>query len=171
MESPLVERAGGGHADARHDLVACDHGSQELATARAGRLGDCDGRRHDHGRHVCNRLGMGVVEVETVAEHRVGEGGVRRRQPGLQPDHRCLGLAAEPGHRRAALGGDAQAVRGEAAADRVEHVQLGRLDDRRWYGVEIQLERPGCEPLRGFHTVHSSLVPGKLRAACGAVRL
>jgi hypothetical protein len=50
-------------------------------------------------------------------------------------------------------------------------VQLGRGDDIRRHGVEVELERPGGEPLGSGHTVHSSSVPGKLRTACGAVRL
>ena len=171
VEAALVEGAGRRHADASRDLVACDHGRQELATARPAGLCERDGRRHDHRRHVRDRLGVGVVEVEPMAEHRVREGGVRRREPRLQPDHRGVWLAAQLGHRRATLGGDPQAVRGEAAADHVEHVQLRRLDDRRRDRIEVELERPRCEPLCGLHTVHSSVVPGKLRSACGAVRL
>ena len=144
---------------------------EQLAAARAARLRDRERGRHDDRGDVRHRVGVRVVEVEAVAEHRVGEGGVRRRQPGVEPDHRRLRLAAELRHRRAALGADAEPVRGEPAAEDVEHVQLRGLDDGRRHVVEVELERPGGEPLRGGHTVHSSSVPGKLRSACGAVRL
>ena len=64
-------------------------------------------------------------------------------------------------------------VRGEAAADRVEEVQLRRLDDVVRDVVEVELERERGEPLRCgcHHTLHSSSVPGKLRSASGASRL
>ena len=82
-------------------------------------------------------------------------------------------LAAELRHRRAALAGDSQAVRREPAAERVEHVQLRVLDDLGGHRVEVELERELREALRcrRHHTLHSSSVPGKLRSACGAVRL
>ena len=161
VEAARVEGAGRRHADSRHDLVAGDDGGEQLPAARAARLRDRERGRHDDRRDVRDRVRVRVVEVEAVAEHRVREGGVRGGQRGVEADHRRLGLAAELRHRRAALGGDAEAVRGEAAADDVEHVQLRRLDDRRRDVVQVELERPGGEPLGGRHTVHSSSVPGK----------
>ena len=54
VEAALVERAGRRHADARHDLVAGDHGGEQLATARAARLGDA-------------RAAAGTTTVDTCA--------------------------------------------------------------------------------------------------------
>ena len=59
-----------------------------------------------------------------------------------KPDHRRLRLAAELGHRGAALGGDPERVRGEAAPDRVEQVELRRLDHVGGNVVERQGRRP-----------------------------
>jgi hypothetical protein len=116
---------------------------------------------------------VGVVEVEPVAEHRVREGGVRRRQAGVEPDHGRLRLAAELGHRRPALAGDSQAVRGETATEHVQYVQLRGVDHLVRDRVQVQLEREGRKPFccRGHQTLQSSAVPGKLRFASGAPRL
>ena len=116
---------------------------------------------------------MGVVEVEAVAEHRVRERGVRRRQAAVEADHGRVRLAAELGHRRPALAGDSQAVRGETAAEDVQRVQLRRVDHLVRDRVEVELEREDREPFRcrGHQTLHSSAVPGKLRFASGAPRL
>ena len=94
-------------------------------------------------------------------------------RPRVEPDHGRLRPAAELGHRLAALAGDPQPVRGQAAADHVEHVQLRRLDHLVRDRVEVELQRECRKPFRcsRHHTLHSSSVPGKLRFACGAVRL
>ena len=46
-----------------------------------------------------------------------------------EADDGRLAVAAELGHRGAALGRDAEGVRGEAAAERVEQVELRSLGD------------------------------------------
>ena len=68
------------------DLVACDD-RQPAARGRSRRAASAasDGSRHDHGRHVRDRLGVRVVEVEPVAEHRVRERGVRAGSPVSSP--------------------------------------------------------------------------------------
>ena len=71
---------------------------------------------------------MRVVVVEAVAEHRVGERRVRRGQRGVEADRGRI-ACPELGHRRAALTGHAQPMRGEPAAQHVEHVELRRMDD------------------------------------------
>ena len=128
---------------------------------------------HDHGAHVRDRVGVRVVEVEPVAEHRVRERRVRRRQACVEPDHGRFRRAAELGHRLAALARDPEPVGGEPAADHVEHVQLRRLDHLVRDRVEVELQRELRKALRcrRHHVLHSSSVPGKLRSACGAVRL
>ena len=173
VEAAPVERPRRRHADAGDDLVAGDDRRQQLAPAGAARLGERGRRRHDHRADVRDRVGVRVVEVEAVAEHRVRERRVGRRQTGLQPDHRRLGLAAQLHHRLPALAGDPEPVRGQAAAEHVEHVQFRRLDHLLGHSVERQLQRECREPFRcsGHHTLHSSPVPGKLRSTSGAERL
>ena len=174
VEAALVEGAGRRHADAsrrsRCPRSTAARSSRPLAPRRLGEQRAAAG--DDHGRHVRDRLGVRVVEVEPVAEHRVRERRVRCRQSGLQPDHRGLRLAAELGHRRATLGGDPQAVCGEAAADRVEHVQLRRLDDRRPGRRRGRARAPTLRTAAAaFIPSTPRSVPGKLRTASGAVRL
>jgi hypothetical protein len=173
VEAAPVKRPRGGHADPGDDLVASNDRGQQLAPVRSPGLGEGGRSRNDHRADVRDRVGVRVVEVEPVAEHRVRERGVRRRETGLQPDDGRLGLAAQLRHRLPALAGDPQPVRGQAAAEHVEHVQLRRLDHLLGQGVELQLERECGEPFRcgGHHTLHSSPVPGKLRSASGAERL
>ena len=115
-----------GSADPRDDLAARDKGEHELASARPGRLGDRDGGGRDHHTDVADRVGVGVVEVEPVAEHAVGERRRGRRGTGRCPDH-----ARRPAPRRrdrAPGGRDPPCVRGEPRAEGIEQVQLGGLD-------------------------------------------
>ena len=126
------KRARRGHADPADDLVAGDDRGEQLAPARrrrASAAANAAGR--DHGRDVRDRVRVRVVEVEAVAEHRVRERGVRRRAAARRARSRSPGLAAELRHRRAALVADADRVRGEPAAERVEHVELRVLDHLR----------------------------------------
>ena len=118
---------------------------------------------------------MRVVEVEPVAEHRVRERRVRGRQPRVVADHGRLRLAAELGHRLPALAGDAGRVRREAAAERVEEVELGVAGDVLRHVVERQRRRELGAALSAAvmprHTVHSSSVPGNVSCTSGASRL
>src|SRR5262249_61618118 len=85
-----------------------------------------------------------------------------------------LRLASDLGHGRPPLGRDAERVGGEPAPERVEKVELCRLDhvDRDLFEGERRGEL--CESLRrGLHghTVQSASVPGKVGAASSASRL
>ncbi len=71
---------------------------------------------------------MRVVVVEAVAEHRVREGSARGGNVCAIADHRRLRIPPKLRHGRAAFGRDAERARSESAAERVEHVELGRLD-------------------------------------------
>ena len=101
----------------------------------------------------------------------------------LQPDDGRVRLAAELGHRRPALAGDAGRVRGEPAPERVENVQLRRVGDLLRHVVEGQRRRPGGDALRGCGhrkpplpapqapTRQSSSVTGNVPDTSGASRL
>ena len=170
VEAARVECPRRGHADAAHDLVARDDGRERVASARAGLLGGGERRRRDHRRDVADRLRVRVVVVEPVAEHRVREGGVRRREASLGAEHGRLRLPAELRHRRAALVRDSGRVRGEPAPDGVEHVELRVLPNDRGDVVEAERDRPVGDRASSRHTVHSSLVAGKPSAISGAPR-
>ena len=127
--------------------VAGDDRGEGLRPGRADGLRDGDRRGDDDGRHVGDRRLVGVVEVEAVAEHAVGERGggrgnaVRAADRAGRTRPRVLGHG-EPRERLS----DAQ--RGEPAAQRVEDV-VAR--DRAYLGGhvgEVQGRRPGRELLR-----------------------
>ena len=171
VEAARVECPGCSHPDAARDLVPGDDRREGVSPARAGRLGGGKGSRRDHGGHVADRVRVCVVEVEPVAEHRVGERGVRRRQTGLRADHGRLRHPSQLGHRRAALVRDAGRVRSEPAADRVEHVELRVDADGIRNAVEVDRRRPLGDGSRcGHRTVHSSSVLGNPSATSGAPR-
>ena len=128
VEAPLVERAGRGHADTRDDLVAGHDRGQQLSSVGAVRFADGGSHRHDDRAHVGHGVGVRVVVVEAVAEHRVREGCARSRNVRAVPDHRRLRIPSQLRHGRAAFGRDAERARSEPAAERVEHVELRRLD-------------------------------------------
>ena len=69
--------------------------------------------------------------------------------------------------------GDPEPMRGEAAPEHVERVQLCRSEHLVGHRLELELERERREPFRCrcHQTLHSSAVPGKLRFASGAPRL
>ena len=156
MEAALVEEPRRGHTDPRHDLVGGHDRSERLATARAARLRHRQRRGAGDDADVRDGVGVCVVEVETVADHRVCEGRVGGRQARSADDCRLL-VAAELGHRLAALRRHAQGGRGEPAPQRVEEVQLGRLGDLGRNLVEREPGRPLREPLCGRHLRPSSL--------------
>ena len=106
-------------------------------------------RRHDDRAHVGHGVGVRVVVVEAVAEHRVRERGVRAPGCRAVADHRRLRISSQLGHGRAAFGRDAEPVRGEAAAERVEHVELRRLDHVGRDVVVRERRREGGDALRG----------------------
>src|ERR1700680_549540 len=60
--------------------IAAKSSGAAAAPASGARLGSGRRGRADDDTDVGDRIGVGVVEVETVAEHRVGERRVRRRQ-------------------------------------------------------------------------------------------
>jgi hypothetical protein len=70
---------------------------------------------------------MRVVEVEAVAQHGVGERGRGCGQSADEPDHGGLGFSAVRIHRGTALDRHVDAVRGEAASEGVEEMELRRL--------------------------------------------
>ena len=78
---------------------------------------------------MADRVRVRVVEVEAMAEHRVGEGGVRAGHALFLADDDRITDAAELAHCRATFGGDFHRARSEAASVRVEQVVLGVLDD------------------------------------------
>ena len=176
VEPALVEGARRSHADAGDDLVPGDDRRQQLPAVDVVRLARRRRRRHDDRAHVCHRVGVRVVVVEAVAEHRVRECSRGRRQRTVVADHRGLWLPAELGHRRPSLGGDAERARCEAAAKRVEDVELGGLDDglrdvvvfegRRESGDALCSSGHGVSP----PTVHSVSVPGNVSRTSSASR-
>ena len=172
MEAARVELTRRGHADPRHDLVAADDCGEHLAPSRARGLARSERCRTDDDADVRDRVRVRVVEVEAVAEHRVCEGRVRRGERAVEPDHRGLLEAAELCHRRTPLRRDAERVRRQAAADRVEQVQLRRLHH---LGGDVLVREPAGplgEALRGLHeTLQSMSVPGNAGAASSASRL
>ena len=81
VEAARVEGARGGHADAAHDLVSGDDRGERVARRDApSRSARRERRRGDDRRDMADRVGVRVVEVEPVAEHRVRECGVRGGQ-------------------------------------------------------------------------------------------
>ena len=124
MESTRVEGTRRGHPDPADDLVAGNDRGQGIAASGAYLLGGREACRGDHGRDVADRIRVGVIEIEPVAQHRVRERGVRCGQPSVRADHCRLRLAADLGHRGAALGCDATRMGGEPAPERVEQVEL-----------------------------------------------
>ena len=131
MEAALVELARRGHADPGHDLVSADECDESVGS----RAALCLGRRQAHGpghrRHVADRVRVRVVEVEPVAEHGVREGGIRGGKTAVVADDRGLRLAALLGHGGSALRRHAERVRRQAAAERVEQMELGSLANLR----------------------------------------
>ncbi len=89
------------------------------------------------------------------------------------PDHRRLAFAADLGHRRPALGGGAGRVRGQAAAERVQQVELRVLRDLRGHVLERQRRCELGDPLCSGHLTPSnpSSVPGNVSCTSGASRL
>ena len=82
-------------------------------------------------RHVRDRVRVRVVEVERVAEHRVRERGVGGGHAVSEADHRRLASPPSSATAERPAVADAERVRGEPAAERVEQVELGGLDDLR----------------------------------------
>ena len=127
--------------------VAATIAARVCAPGRADGLGDGDRRGHDDRRHMGDRCLVGVVEVEAVAEHAVGQRGGGRgnavraadRAGGTRP--RVLGHR-EPWERLS----DAQ--RGEPTAQRVEDVVARDRAYLRGHVGEVQGRRPGRELLR-----------------------
>ena len=177
VEAARVEGAGRRHADPRHDLVAGDDRGQHVASVGAVAPRRPRARRgHDDRGHVADGVGVRVVEVEAVAEHRVGEGRARRRQPAPSPITDACGPPPSSVIAVAALGRDVERVRREPAAERVEQVELRRLDH---VGRDVVVARatsrsPRCARLRcvmaARPTVQSVSVPGNVLAASGASR-
>ena len=92
---------------------------------------------------------MRVVEVEAVAEHRVGEGRAGAGQRPVEADDGGVGGARLLGDHGATLGRDAHGVRREAAADRVEEVELRGLHDLLGDLLVAEAEAPCGEALCG----------------------
>ena len=169
VEAARVEAPGGGHAQPGDDLGGADDRRQHLAPRQRVRLAHGQRSRAGDRRDVADRVGVRVVEVEPVAEHRVRERAVERGEPGVVPDHGRLRLAADLRHGRPALAGDAGGVRGQAAAERVQQVQLRVLRDLCGHVVERQLRRELGQPLCSGHLTPSSRrrYPGTCSAPLG----
>jgi mono/diheme cytochrome c family protein len=151
MEAAAMEHCGGCHADAGDDLVAGDEREEEIGAGRAHRLGGRDRRGSHHRAHVTHGIAVGVVEVEPVTQHAVGERRVRSRASLGDADHRGIGPASALAHRLAPGRGDPECMRREPATERVEEVQLGGGDD---FGGDRRQTKPGCpggEALGGSH--------------------
>nr|WP_228430455.1 hypothetical protein [Baekduia soli] len=129
VEADLVEERSGGQAEAQHDLVAGDEGGEEVGARGAVGLGGGQGGGHDGDADVGDGARVRVVEVQRVAGGAVGEGGVEARQAvaGAEGRGRARGAGLE--HRLARPGGHPEGAAGQAAAQRVEEVQLGGLRD------------------------------------------
>ena len=86
-------------------------------------------RRNDAGAHVDDRRRVRIVEIEGVTESAVEEGGVRRRKRLRGADRSRRARPAELCRGRARVVGLSERVRGEAAAEGVENVELRGLED------------------------------------------
>ena len=71
-----------------------DERCQELGAGRTDRLGLGHRGGSSGDADVRDRVGVGVVEVERMAEHRIRKRRCRRRQTVAAADHRRLGTAA-----------------------------------------------------------------------------
>jgi hypothetical protein len=113
----------GAASDAGNDLAAGDQGQQQLAPVRTGCLGDRDRRGRDDHADVADRVGVGIVEVEPVAQHPVRQRGRGGRRAGRHADDRGR-AGGSARHRDGAPGRrDPAGVGGQPRAERVEQMQ------------------------------------------------
>src|SRR5260221_7607867 len=84
------------HADARTDLVAGNRSSQEIATAHSRpQLGNDEERRQRHRADMQDALAMDVVELETLDERAVDQGGVRGGEAPVAGPNGAAGRAVD----------------------------------------------------------------------------
>src|SRR5215831_9890302 len=114
---------------------------------------------------------MRVVEVERVAEHGVREGCGMGWEASVQADDCRVRLATDLAEGLATLCRHAETAGREAAAKRVEQMELRRLDNGGRDPFVGELAAEGGQALSCSchrHTLQSVSVPGKPGAASGA---
>ena len=152
MKSPGVERVADHHSQPGDDLVAGDRGHDEVGARRALSLRLRERRGDDRDADVGDRPGVSVVVVERVAGDAVDQRGIGRRKAVGYPDRGRRSARPDLGHRLAGGRSGVERVRGQAAAEHVEDVELLGLDDVLRDRVERQRRAEGGETLGcGIH--------------------
>ena len=131
---------------------------QQLATARAARLGERERRRHDHGRHV--RRPTRSACRRSRARGRASRSRRRRSAPAGRSSSPITDASGSPPSSDIAVRPSAPIPRPCAARPQPRTSSTCSFAASTTGGgtvVEVELERPGCEPLGGLHTVHSSV--------------